>query len=920
MIRVRLPLFLLAGLFLAPLPSIAQTRASAVFIDGVVGSQVIVQGTVQLTATAFDATGTPIPSAQFNWTVSDKNVFSVDSHGVVQALALGWADITASTTGASGNIRLQALPSSIVVTPANQTVTAGATLQYSAAVLDVNGNPISNVPLQWRAYGPNAGQDNVIFVDQNGMVSTFGWGTFYIEAYFNYTVGGGPFLPAVYGNTTLISLPPKSFQPKKLLDGTAVRQSFELRPRRGSMSVNDSGQIAYVGFLEGLAPAALMWNGSSFNPISVGGTPGDLPGTNLEDVDTMALNNNGEVAARCIVASPRNCLFFAGADNVPHTLFFDGSSSGGVTNMRNFFTTRFGLNDNSTILFRADYWDFASTVNKNGLFTATSNGFATLAVAANTKLPGLDAPYTFNNDFGIANDGSLLFSATNGSSSALFRVAPDNSIARVIGTGDKLNGSPVISIGSVAVGKNGHYAVMANNGTQNLLLFSGDPTKFRQLPINSYNTIFAVSGSGEVILWCSFSPGYGVYRWDGTKTQTVALQGFPSPLGDPYTQFDSAGITAAGDAILQARTANNILLVVNAGAGMGAPSNILFQTGARVNVPAGPSFYYLVMNGHAGNPMVKTGWYYSNVLELDGGLLVPRLVFGDRTPDGWFFEGNQDVRRNGDGDLLVSTDESLSQIGANTTLLAHFPQHTANGNLNTPFQVVGNTAGVAVGVGGTSFGVQHLSLIQNGTVTPLAWLGASGAFKTAAPGGGNFASSSDLGVADDGTIYAYLRVTGGPDGIFTWTGTAWRSLLRIGDTYDGFNVSNINTIRVAGKAVYATLTSGFQHLARYQDGQWTDLISYGDAIPAGGSVNGFGAFDVNRNGAIAAELNASGVQYLVVQDANGMRVAADNAHFMGNGEMFASIFQVSIHDDGRIFATAINSQEMMVLYEFDPIP
>jgi hypothetical protein len=908
----------LALLLLTALPALSQTRASAVFIDGT-SSQVLVNDSVSLTATAYDSTGGPIPSTQFKWTVSDQTVFTVDSKGSVQAIGLGWADITATANGASGTIRLQSVPSNIVVKPANQTIFAGDSLQYSADVLDVNGNPVSNVTLQWRVYGPNAGQDNVILVDGNGLVTTFGWGTFYVEAYFNYTAGAGPFLPRFFANTTLTAVPRKTFQAKKLLDSTPVRQSFELRPHRGAMSVNDAGQIAYVGFLEGLTTAALLWDGSAFNPIAVAGTPGELPGTTLQDVDVMALNNNGEVAARCIVAPPRNCLLFGGSDRVPHTLFFDGSAAGGVTNLRSFFTTRFGLNDNSEILFRADYWNFGSTVNQTGLFITPPSGGATLAVPAGTKLPGIAAPYTFNTDFGIANDGSVLFSVTSGSSTALFRLGPDQSIARVIGTGDQLNGSVVTSIGSVAVGKNGHYAVMANNGTQNLLLFAGDPAKFLRLTVNSYNTILAVSGKGEVVVWCSLASGYGLYRWDGTQTRTVALYGFPSPVGDPYTQFDSAGITAAGDVILQARTANNLLLVVNAGAGMGAPSSVVFQSGVRVNVSAGPSFYNLVMNGHAGNPMIKTGWYTTNVFEVAGGILVPRLVSGDRTPDGWFFEGNQDVRRNGDGDLLVSTDQSISQIGAQAAVLANFPQHTTNGNLYTAFQVAGNTSGTTVGAGGTSFGVQHLSLIRNGTVTPLAWLGASGSFKTAAPGGGNFAGSSDLGVADDGTVYAYLRVTGGSDGLFTWTGSAWNPLLRIGDNYDGFTVTGIGTIRVAGKALYASVTSGFQHIARYQDGAWTDVINYGDVIPAGGPVSGFGAFDVNRNGVIAALLYANGAQYVVAVDANGMRVAGDNSHVMDNNEILVNIFQISIHDDGRIFATAINAQELMVLYEFDPI-
>ena len=535
------------------------------------------------------------------------------------------------------------------------------------------------------------------------------------------------------------------------------------------MSVNDSGQIAYVGFLDGLAPAALLWSGSTFSPIAVGSTPGELPGTSLQDVDTLALNNKGEVASRCMVVSPRNCLLFAGADQVPHTLFFDGTATAGVNNVRNFATTRFSLNDNSTILFRADYWNFGSTVNQTGIFTTTPTGLATLAVPAGTKLPGLDAPYTFNTDFGIANDGSVLFSATSGAATALFRLGPDSSIVRVIGTGDRLNGTPVIAIGSVAVGKNGHYAVMANNGTQNLLLFTGDPAKYRQLPINSYTNLFAVSGTGEVIVWCSLSPGYGLYRWDGTRTRTVALQGFPSPLGDPYTQFDSAGITATGDVIIQARTGNDLLLVINAGNdaghGAGSPPSLIFRTGARVRSRR-LTFY----NGSTATGQSDDGPVVSHECPGDRrGLVVPRLISGDHTPDGWFFEGNQTFAGMA---MAICSSPPTRVFADRRRVVAHFLS-TRPTAVEHSFQVVGNTAGIAVGsVEPTR---QH-SRSSNGAITPLAgW--SSGAYRTAAPGGGSFASSHDLGVADDALPSGYRRT----DGIFAWTGSAWSSLLRIGD-------------------------------------------------------------------------------------------------------------------------------------------
>ena len=48
-------------------------------------------------------------------------------------------------------------------------------------------------------------------------------------------------------------------------------------------------------------------------------------------------------------------------------------------------------------------------------------------------------------------------------------------------------------------------------------------------------------------------------------------------------------------------------------------------------------------------------------------------------------------------------------------------------------------------------------------------------------------------------------------------------------------------------------------------------------------------------------------------------VAADNNHLMANGELLVSYFQVSLNDDGRIFTTAINDRDQLVLYEFDPV-
>jgi hypothetical protein len=911
----------LAAALAAAAPAYAQTRASAVFLDAP-SPQLTAGDSFKLSGAAYDSNGNVLKSNTLTWSSSDKTAITVDSDGTVHGIGLGWADIFADTTGARGTVRIQVVPSAIQVTPANQTVTVGTTVNYTANVLDVNGQPMSKVPIQWRVYGANSSTNNSIAVDNSGNVFTFGFGTFFVEAYYNYTVGAGPFIPRYFGNTLLTVLPGGPYTQKRLLDSGAARQIFQLRARRGAMSVNDSGQIAYVGSLEGFANAALMWTSGAFRAILAAGNPAELPGSNLTDISDPAINNNGEIAARFTTTS-RNGLLFGAADGTPHMVLFDGSSGGGAANVRNFGITRFSLNDQSVMLFSASYQNIGSTITIGGLFTINAAGGVKLIVPAATPLDGIGATYTFDTDFGITNDGTILFFATNGSSRALYRLTPDNVITRVVGTGDVIDGTPVTSLGNVAVGKMGHYAVRAFNGAQTLLLYSGDPSTRQKIVLNNYGSLYAMSNAGEVLLTGDAGSGFGFYGWNGTVMRPGLFTGTPSPTGDLYTQFDSGGINGKGEIIVQARTANNLLMVVNAGTSIQSKPAILFQTGSMVSAPAGPAFTNMIINGHAGNPMIFTGIYFPNVFEVGSGGMTPRLVDGDLLTGGWFYEGNQAVRRNADGDLLVATDQSLTLVqGSKSTLLARFPQHVPAGTINTGFQVAAGGGTVAI-TGGTNFGTQAISTIQNGAATAIAYLGTNAAYRTTSPAGGFFTGSNDIGADDSGRIYANLNVSGGPGGLFVYSKGAWSALIKVGDTYDGRPVTGINQIRVAGNACFASIATqgNIVHLARYQDGSWVDYISSGDALPTGGSLGATGSignFDVNRKGGVVAIVNGNGISYVLYTDGVNGLVAADISHPMLFGEYLLSYFQVGLNDDGRIFLTAINENAMLVLYEFDP--
>ena len=58
--------------------------------------------TVQLTASAKDASGNTISGKTFTWSSSDPSIATVSSSGLVTAVANGGATITATTNGVSG--------------------------------------------------------------------------------------------------------------------------------------------------------------------------------------------------------------------------------------------------------------------------------------------------------------------------------------------------------------------------------------------------------------------------------------------------------------------------------------------------------------------------------------------------------------------------------------------------------------------------------------------------------------------------------------------------------------------------------------------------------------------------------------------------------------------------------------------------
>ncbi len=124
--------------------------------------------TLQLTATLFDANGSPLTGFEIAWSSSNTAVATVDRNGLVTAHSSGTTQIIAAWGGVRNNITVMVSlgPSRIVVTPESVRFKArGETRQLEAVVLDADDVPIVNASVNWSSDNPA-----VVFVNSRGEI------------------------------------------------------------------------------------------------------------------------------------------------------------------------------------------------------------------------------------------------------------------------------------------------------------------------------------------------------------------------------------------------------------------------------------------------------------------------------------------------------------------------------------------------------------------------------------------------------------------------------------------------------------------------------------------------------------------------------------------------------------------------------
>jgi alpha-tubulin suppressor-like RCC1 family protein len=250
------------------------TTTKTVVISAPQDTLVALGDKMQLTATALDTTGAPVTGATFTWASTNPAVLSVNTTGLVTAVANGSATITATESGTPGQraIAVAQAVATVTVTPATATIAAGATQQFAATATDALGSAVAGVTYFWASNNPS-----VAVVDTTGLATGVASGQAIITA-----VGRGQ--PGNARLSVTAQVPAKlvfTVQPTNTVAGAAVSPAVQVTAQdpSGSTVTGFTGNVTLAlgtnpsgGTLSGTTTVAAVAGVASFSNLSINKT------------------------------------------------------------------------------------------------------------------------------------------------------------------------------------------------------------------------------------------------------------------------------------------------------------------------------------------------------------------------------------------------------------------------------------------------------------------------------------------------------------------------------------------------------------------------------------------------------------------------------------------------------------------------
>src|SRR5262245_9015788 len=119
----------------------------------------VVGGTSKLKAKPIGSSGDPREDVTLSWSSESSSVAVVDAAGLVTGVAPGKAKLVARADGASGELTIEVVNSSVrsvAIEPRTTTARAGDVIHFSAQAKDASGKAITDAVVRWAVSGEGA--------------------------------------------------------------------------------------------------------------------------------------------------------------------------------------------------------------------------------------------------------------------------------------------------------------------------------------------------------------------------------------------------------------------------------------------------------------------------------------------------------------------------------------------------------------------------------------------------------------------------------------------------------------------------------------------------------------------------------------------------------------------------------------------
>ena len=622
-------------ILLAALSAMGQTPGPARSISLVADRTTVIMGeSMQIRAATRDGNGLRRPPESFVWASLNTAVMTVDNRGLATAVGLGVSTISATISGLRTTIIMQVVPARLSVVAPREKIFVGEEMQLDAIAFDVNDVPIPNVAFRWDLSGANGGITRAASISSGGLMRAVANALITAKATVVYPGVQSSQASEFSGITHVLIEPRIDFKLTPLLRNDPVEGPFKIQPSYTPMGGNDQGQLVFVAPLDGISSAVMLYDAGKLDVLATSGSPGPQPGSFIWSFQNPAINNKGVTLFKvnCNGSWPSSGLMLASREGASYVVV-EGQLVGGLQAITNFNTTRYSINDKSEILFRADFRYLGSNVGRSGLFKIV-DGYVFLALANDTPLPGLGPNYSFG-FFGMAQDGTVFFVASDGLNSGLYRMDESYQPVKIVATSDALAGSKVnyfVNWTGFGISANGALAFNVNlaNGANGIARLRPGATQLETAIVpNGVTDVYTVAPNGDVVFLGGDVNGWGLHVWGGQERNNIFSPVLTNNTmvdgGNIWTYFD-AFVTRTGDVYSHLITSNNEFVVVH-----GSAPTVAFKAGATVNVKTNFDFLN-VIPGARGNapPVVSAGGQDVGILQLNGQSTVPLYTSGQR--------------------------------------------------------------------------------------------------------------------------------------------------------------------------------------------------------------------------------------------------------------------------------------------------